>query len=85
MTREAAPSGRSLLTAHFGRKPSESIDGAEGDKAKSNLALKDNLPESNKSEQPSVSEQQAQQTKPERDEKKEENAEAHPTCKKRTD
>ena len=71
-SREPAPTGRSLLTAHFGRKSSGSADTAQ--KEVKDDGAKQTEPMT--SAQSSTQSAQAQKRESEKDEKNEENAEA---------
>eukprot|EP00435_Cladocopium_sp_Y103_P030803 s1198_g7.t1 len=73
--REPAPTGRSLLTAHFGRKESRSANRVQKDEVGDDGKAKQTESMS-KTAEPSAQSAQAQKRESEKDEKQEENAEA---------
>ncbi|CAL1150989.1 unnamed protein product [Cladocopium goreaui] len=75
--REPAPTGRSLLTAHFGRKSSGSADGVKDEvKDDGKAETEPSKTAEQTSAQSSTQSAQAQKRESEKDEKQEENAEA---------
>ena len=73
--REPAPTGRSLLTAHFGRKSSGSADGVKEVKDDGKAETEPSKTAEQASAQSSTQSAQAQKRESEKDEKQEENAE----------
>ena len=74
--REPAPTGRSLLTAHFGRKSSGSADGVKDEvKDDGKAETEPSKTAEQTSAQSSTQSAQAQKRESEKDEKQEENAE----------